>query len=615
MLCELMGICFSCRRPTSSRINNKISEHISASVTPLHVCLEEQRGPELGSCVVTARKPQFAQVEGVGDSGGARGRGGGGGEEGGEGGGGGGGGGERGEGEGGKEADTEGGREGELRHNQLSMANTISNMKMTNPIKGLVSKRRKRFIEDGFNLDLTYIKNNLIAMGFPAEKLEGVYRNHIDDVVKFLESKHKDHYKIYNLCSERSYDGKKFKLRVATYAFDDHNPPMLSQIRPFCEDVHTWLSQHRENVAVVHCKAGKGRTGVMVCCYLLHSKQFSTATDALNYYGTKRTHDRKGVTIPSQRRYVGYYASLIQEELLYEPVHLTLQQIRLDPVPTFNGGQGYLFFEISASNEKLFISDDYEVRKGMPSLRMPVKPVSLCGDIRIDFFHKPKMKRKEKMFHFWFNTFFVREHVATHYDNGDIPVEKRSTRALSCDGTAMELPMVTAHTKPRTGSLTSLGPMPPSLVLNIDKAGLDDAHKDKHHKLYSADFKVSLFMHQVASSIQPSVSETVNKSDGVPIRGGIDHSETPSESSDGSSSECDTTGDEEGWESGESSASLVVSHHPLTHSSSQTHANTHHRASLRETAKSLLSRGEKVDLDQQVGRYRLLSDGGMIDLL
>jgi hypothetical protein len=38
-----------------------------------------------------------------------------------------------------------------------AMANSISNIKMTNPIKGIVSKRRKRYIKDGFNLDLACI--------------------------------------------------------------------------------------------------------------------------------------------------------------------------------------------------------------------------------------------------------------------------------------------------------------------------------------------------------------------------------------------------------------------------------------------------------------------------
>ncbi|KAG7197813.1 hypothetical protein KM043_001627 [Ampulex compressa] len=534
-----------CRRPTGSRLNNKISERISASVTPLHVCVEEQRGPELGSCDASAHKPQDKNSFETEEP-------------------------EQEIGEEEVEADTFEIEAGDLRQSQPSMANTISNMKMTNPIKGLVSKRRKRFTEDGFDLDLTYIRDNLIAMGFPAEKLEGVYRNHIDDVVKLLESKHKDHYKIYNLCSERSYDCKKFKQRVATYAFADHNPPMLEQIKPFCEDVHMWLSQHKENVAVVHCKAGKGRTGVMVCCYLLHSKQFPTATEALNYYGTKRTHDRKGVTIPSQRRYVGYYATLIQEGLNYQPVTLLLQKIQLDPVPIFNGGQGYLHFVISEANKRIFRSEGYEVRKGMHAITIPLQHgVPLTGDIRIDFFNRPKMKRKEKVFHFWFNTFFVRDHLPCEYDNGELPVE-RSTRALSCDEATMELPMVMSHVKPRTGSLASLEPMSPTLILNIDKWDLDDAHKDKNHKLYSADFKVSLFMHRLGGSISPAVPATTNRTgEGTQI--GMGGQETPSESSEADSSECDTTGDEDGWES--------------------------------------------VDMDQRVGRYRLLSDGGLIDLL
>ncbi|XP_069700177.1 phosphatidylinositol 3,4,5-trisphosphate 3-phosphatase and dual-specificity protein phosphatase PTEN isoform X3 [Periplaneta americana] len=507
-----MGLCFSCRK---SRLNSVKSEHFSASATPLHVCVEEQRGPELGSS-----SKDICQYT-----------------------------------------------------SYIRMANTMSNMKMTNPIKGLVSKRRKRYTQDGFNLDLTYIKANLIAMGFPAEKLEGVYRNHIDDVVKFLEAKHKDHYKIYNLCSERSYDVAKFQQRVANYPFDDHNPPKMELIGPFCTDVHNWLSQDHRNVAAVHCKAGKGRTGVMVCCYMLHSKQFPTANEALNYYGQMRTHDRKGVTIPSQRRYVGYYASLVQEHLNYHPVTLLIKEIHLEPMPTLNGGQACLQLVISESSTKVFSSPVYEVKKGSPSFHIRLDQyIPLQGDIKIEFFNKPKMMRREqvensssgysrlwkrkgseKMFHFWFNTFFVREEVQVpeapvngNEDVDMIPPPERSGRAMSCEES--RVPPLNIR-QPRTGSLVSLEPNMKMLVLRLDKWGLDDAHKDKQNKIYTADFKVSLFLHRVPTelgSVTPMEQRWPSQN----------FQETPSESSGNDSTESDTAEEEEeeedGWESGKS---------------------------------------------------------------
>ncbi|VVB05118.1 unnamed protein product [Arabis nemorensis] len=179
----------------------------------------------------------------------------------------------------------------------------------------IVSQNKRRYQEGEFDLDMTYITENIIAMGFPAGDIssglfgffEGLYRNHMEEVIKFFETHHKDKYKVYNLCSERLYDASKFEGKVASFPFDDHNCPPIQLIPSFCQSAYTWLKEDIQNVVVVHCKAGMARTGLMICCLLLYLKFFPTAEEAIDYYNQKRSLNGKALVLPSQIRYVKYY--------------------------------------------------------------------------------------------------------------------------------------------------------------------------------------------------------------------------------------------------------------------------------------------------------------------
>lgn len=67
--------------------------------------------------------------------------------------------------------------------------------------------------------------------------------------------------------------------------------------------------------------------GTMICCYMLHNRRFESASEALRHYGEMRTHDQKGVTIPSQRRYVEYYAHLLNSGQKYARVPLQVRNV------------------------------------------------------------------------------------------------------------------------------------------------------------------------------------------------------------------------------------------------------------------------------------------------
>jgi hypothetical protein len=61
-------------------------------------------------------------------------------------------------------------------------------------------------------------------------------------------------------------------FQVASFPFSDHNCPPIQLIASFCQSAHSWLKEDIQNVVVVHCKAGLGRTGLMICSLLLFLK-------------------------------------------------------------------------------------------------------------------------------------------------------------------------------------------------------------------------------------------------------------------------------------------------------------------------------------------------------
>ncbi|OBZ91941.1 Phosphatidylinositol 3,4,5-trisphosphate 3-phosphatase and dual-specificity protein phosphatase PTEN [Choanephora cucurbitarum] len=179
------------------------------------------------------------------------------------------------------------------------------------------------------------ITDRIIAMAYPSTGLEGLYRNSFAQVKKFLDTRHPGQYKVYNLRMEKQYDLSKFE-HAASYPFLDHQAPPFHVLIDFCSDATVWLNQNPNHVVAIHCKAGKGRTGTVIAALLLHTGIAKDATEAMKLYGKERTHNMKGVTIPSQIRYVEYYDFMLKNQALYDEnkdVMLKLVQVVIHDLP------------------------------------------------------------------------------------------------------------------------------------------------------------------------------------------------------------------------------------------------------------------------------------------
>ncbi|CDW90252.1 phosphatidylinositol--trisphosphate 3-phosphatase [Stylonychia lemnae] len=162
-------------------------------------------------------------------------------------------------------------------------------------LRKIVSGKRRRFQDNHFDLDITYVTHRILAMSFPACGVEQMYRNNISE-------------------------------------WEDHHSPALHILFEACESMYRFLKQDPSNVVVVHCNAGKGRTGTLISCFLIYSGLSDNAKDAMTYYGWKRFSHGRGVTQPSQIRYV-YYFEQVYKKQVKSPVLKQPKQITIHTIP------------------------------------------------------------------------------------------------------------------------------------------------------------------------------------------------------------------------------------------------------------------------------------------
>jgi protein-tyrosine phosphatase len=175
------------------------------------------------------------------------------------------------------------------------------------------------------SLELIYITENIISIAYPG--------NHLSIVSSYLNTNHKDHYMIWNI-SEESYTCSKFENQVLEHKFPGHPAPPLGLLFQICTEIENWLDADNKNVAVIHCLTGKGRTSSLISCLLTWLGEFDDPMLAMDYICQRKKTSIGILTIPSQRRYLDYFSTMING-IQPNSKPLLLRRVIINSIPKF----------------------------------------------------------------------------------------------------------------------------------------------------------------------------------------------------------------------------------------------------------------------------------------
>nr|XP_043900824.1 putative tyrosine-protein phosphatase auxilin isoform X3 [Solea senegalensis] len=239
-------------------------------------------------------------------------------------------------------------------------------------------------------LDIAYITSRIIVMTYPAESVQIGYQNHVEDMRSFLDSRHADHYTVFNL-SQRNYRGAKFSNRVSECNWPSRQAPSLHNLFAVCKNMHNWLKQNPKNVCVITCSDGRAPSGVLVCAMFCFCHLFNNPVPAMQLLSAKRPGS--GLW-PSHRRYIGYVCSMVSEKpSLPHSKPLVIKSLTMSPVPCFNKQRSGCrpFCDVLIGETKIFTTaQEYErMREHRVQDAKVVFPlgVSVQGDVVVSVYH------------------------------------------------------------------------------------------------------------------------------------------------------------------------------------------------------------------------------------
>lgn len=279
----------------------------------------------------------------------------------------------------------------------------------------IVSKNKNRYKKDGFNLDLSYICPNIIAMAMPSTGFQSLYRNKIEEVSSLIKKNHESKFLIIN-ASNIKYNYLHFDNKVVTMDWKDHLPcPFFHFLDNLILSIK-FLLKDKKNTVVVHCIGGKGRTGSFINALLLFFEYFDSIDKCNKFYKEKRGAK---VTNILQLKFLQRYENFLLKgisNLNYDPMVLH-RIIMKSNVEIFKGYEFYFKIEDYDKNNIIF-SDFIKVENLKKENELYIWESThrtFWGDLNernfFIHFYKQRSFGKELLGKIHFNLFFGKSNV------------------------------------------------------------------------------------------------------------------------------------------------------------------------------------------------------------